>query len=386
MEPRRSFYRAQSPVAKPLHGAPKVHLHLVVCFPRCRRAAPRRSAIRAFFQRGENMTDNTLSSLIGRFFTEHLRAQRNLSAHTIASYRDTFRLLLQFLPAHLGVRIEALALQSLSTGNILAFLDHLERSRKNSPRTRNYRLAAIRSFARYVLHLAEPDSFAHAHRILSIPLKRSPKSMFGYFSREEMELVLATPINPHGRDVAITCFSRCSTTPGRASQRHCKPPLTICADAHYCCTAKDAKTAPCHCGQKRRRIAPLVPRQSNRPVPAHVYQQQRRCPKPPRSEVSPEAHPDKSRRDVPRFAQPQTRIAFLQAHLRHAPAPIRCFNRSHRPVARARTACHHPRLHRGRHKHERANLAVAQRAESGPPPKTQDPARPDHVPRFALIM
>ncbi|RRJ95007.1 hypothetical protein Ga0100231_012445 [Opitutaceae bacterium TAV4] len=121
MEPRRSFYRAQSPVAKPLHGAPKVHLHLVVCFPRCRRAAPRRSAIRAFFQRGENMTDNTLSSLIGRFFTEHLRAQRNLSAHTIASYRDTFRLLLQFLPAHLGVRIEALALQSLSTGNILAF-------------------------------------------------------------------------------------------------------------------------------------------------------------------------------------------------------------------------------------------------------------------------
>ncbi|RRJ98902.1 hypothetical protein Ga0100230_011405 [Opitutaceae bacterium TAV3] len=131
MEPRRSFYRAQSPVAKPLHGAPKVHLHLVVCFPRCRRAAPRRSAIRAFFQRGENMTDNTLSSLIGRFFTEHLRAQRNLSAHTIASYRDTFRLLLlQFLPAHLGVRIEALALQSLSTGNILAFLDHLERSRK----------------------------------------------------------------------------------------------------------------------------------------------------------------------------------------------------------------------------------------------------------------
>ncbi|RRK01654.1 hypothetical protein Ga0100230_007400 [Opitutaceae bacterium TAV3] len=96
MEPRRSFYRAQSPVAKPLHGAPKVHLHLVVCFPRCRRAAPRRSAIRAFFQRGENMTDNTLSSLIGRFFTEHLRAQRNLSAHTIASYRDTFRLLLQF--------------------------------------------------------------------------------------------------------------------------------------------------------------------------------------------------------------------------------------------------------------------------------------------------
>lgn len=153
-------------------------------------AAPPDSSI---FSKGGNMPDSTLSSLIGRFFTEHLRAQRNLSAHTIASYRDTFRLLLQFLPAHLGVRIEALALQSLSTGNILAFLDHLERSRKNSPRTRNYRLAAIRSFARYALHLAEPDSFAHAHRILSIPLKRSTKSMFGYFSREEMELVLAAP-------------------------------------------------------------------------------------------------------------------------------------------------------------------------------------------------
>jgi site-specific recombinase XerD len=147
----------------------------------------------SIFSKGENMPANTLSSLIGRFFTEHLRAQRNLSAHTIASYRDTFRLLLQFLPAHLGVRIEALALQSFSTENILAFLDHLERSRKNSPRTRNNRLAAIRSFARYVLHLADPDSLAHAHRILSIPLKRSTKSMFGYFSREEIEQVLATP-------------------------------------------------------------------------------------------------------------------------------------------------------------------------------------------------
>ncbi|RRJ96819.1 hypothetical protein Ga0100231_023930 [Opitutaceae bacterium TAV4] len=98
-------------------------------------AAQRNSSI--FFQRGENMTDNTLSSLIGRFFHRTFaRATQSQRAHTIASYRDTFRLLLQFLPAHLGVRIEALALQSLSTGNILAFLDHLERSRKNSPRTR----------------------------------------------------------------------------------------------------------------------------------------------------------------------------------------------------------------------------------------------------------
>jgi site-specific recombinase XerD len=139
------------------------------------------------------MPDNTLCALIERFFIEYLRAQRNLSAHTVAAYRDTFRLLLRFLPEHLHARIEALALQSFSPDNILAFLDHLERSRKNSTRTRNCRLAAIRSFARYVFHLADPDSLAHAHRILSIPLKLSTKAMFGYFSREEIEQVLASP-------------------------------------------------------------------------------------------------------------------------------------------------------------------------------------------------
>jgi site-specific recombinase XerD len=139
------------------------------------------------------VADDTLPLLVQRFFTEHLRAQRNLSAHTIAAYRDTFRLLLRFLAQHRRVKIEQLSFLHFSPDNILAFLDHLEGSRKNSPRTRNCRLAAIRAFARYALSFAEPDSFAHAHRILSIPAKLSARPMFGYFTREEIEHILAIP-------------------------------------------------------------------------------------------------------------------------------------------------------------------------------------------------
>lgn len=137
------------------------------------------------------MPGNTLPVLVQRFFTEHLRSQRNLSAHTIAAYRDSFRLLLRFLSEHLRTRMGELPLLSLAPDNVLAFLDHLERSRKNSPRTRNCRLAAIRAFARYALSLADPEGFAHAHRILSIPIKLCARALFGYFTREEIEHLLA---------------------------------------------------------------------------------------------------------------------------------------------------------------------------------------------------
>ena len=90
---------------------------------------------------------HTFPELLPRFFAEHLTTQRNLSPHTIAAYHDCFRLLLRFLSAHLRVTIDRLTLESLTPDTILAFLAHLEDSRKNVPRTRNSRLAAIRAFA-----------------------------------------------------------------------------------------------------------------------------------------------------------------------------------------------------------------------------------------------
>lgn len=137
------------------------------------------------------MSRHAFPELVHRFFGEYLLSQRNLSPNTIAAYRDTFRLLLRFLTVHLKQPIDALTLDALTPETVLAFLSHLEEIRKNSPRTRNYRLAAIGSFTRFVLSQADPGVFVSGHRILAIPVKRSARPMMGFLSREEIEAILA---------------------------------------------------------------------------------------------------------------------------------------------------------------------------------------------------
>lgn len=133
------------------------------------------------------MSPPSFSTLLQRFFTEHLTAQRNLSVHTVSSYRDTFRLLLRFLSGHLRATIDKLTLDDITPDNILVFLDQLERSRQNGPRTRNYRLAAIRAFARYVISLADPGMFPAGERLLAIPSKRAKRPLLGFLSRAEID-------------------------------------------------------------------------------------------------------------------------------------------------------------------------------------------------------
>lgn len=137
------------------------------------------------------MTRNGFPDLLQRFFTEHLAAQRNLSSHTITAYRDTFRLLLTFLSTHRREPVDRLSLEALSPEMILGFLDHLERTRGNSVRTRNVRLAAIRTFARFAVGHTTPDLFPHGHRILAIPLKRALKPLMGFMTRDEVNAILA---------------------------------------------------------------------------------------------------------------------------------------------------------------------------------------------------
>ena len=137
------------------------------------------------------MTGNDFSELLQRFFTEHMVAQRNLSGHTITAYRDTFRLLLTFLSAQRSEPVDRLSLTALTPERILAFLADLEHTRGNSVRTRNVRLAALRSFARFTVGQTTPDLFPHGHRILAIPLKRAPKPLLGFMTRDEIDAILA---------------------------------------------------------------------------------------------------------------------------------------------------------------------------------------------------
>lgn len=109
--------------------------------------------------------------LLESFFMDRLMAQRHASPHTIVSYRDTFRLLLQFAQRTLRKEPSKLAVSDLDAPFLGKFLDHLENGRHNSARSRNVRLAAIHSFFRYV-SLHAPEYSALAQRVLATPTKR----------------------------------------------------------------------------------------------------------------------------------------------------------------------------------------------------------------------
>ena len=130
--------------------------------------------------------------LLQSFFAEHLPSHRNTSRQTVDGYRDTFRLLLKFLRNTTGKEPCRLFLADLDVSVLLAFLDHLERERHNSIRSRNVRLAAIRCFFRFVA-LREPASVHLVTRVLAIPVKRPDRQLVGYLTRPEMDALLAVP-------------------------------------------------------------------------------------------------------------------------------------------------------------------------------------------------
>jgi len=131
-------------------------------------------------------------TLLQDFFRRRMVAERGASAHTIASYRDTFELLLRYLERRTGRTASALALQDLDAPEILAFLDHLETARGCGPRTRNLRLTAIRSFMRYA-SVRDPAALRVAQRVLAITGKRFDRPILGFLSREEVQAVLDAP-------------------------------------------------------------------------------------------------------------------------------------------------------------------------------------------------
>ena len=132
------------------------------------------------------------STLVQDFFLGRLAAQRGASVQTIASYRDAFELLLRFAEQHTHRTPSALTLRDLDAPLVLTFLDHLEEERGNTPRTRNARLAAIRSFMRYA-SIRDPAALPVAQRVLAIPFKRFDRPVLGFLSREEVTALLAAP-------------------------------------------------------------------------------------------------------------------------------------------------------------------------------------------------
>src|SRR5215472_3861410 len=131
-------------------------------------------------------------SLLERYFCDYLLKQRNASAETISSYRDTFRLFLQFGQQRFRKAPSSMTLADLDAPQILAFLNMLETQRNNSVRTRNIRLAALHSFLRYAA-LQNPTALASINRALAIPVKRFDRRPVSYLSLEEMNALLNAP-------------------------------------------------------------------------------------------------------------------------------------------------------------------------------------------------
>lgn len=130
--------------------------------------------------------------LLERFFTQRLITQKQVSPHTIASYRDTFRLFLQFARRRTHKAPSDLAFSDISVDLIETFLTDLEKSRGISARSRNLRLSALRSFFRYALYY-EPMHAGRIQQILAIPAKRHDRTLVGFLTRQEVEALLAVP-------------------------------------------------------------------------------------------------------------------------------------------------------------------------------------------------
>jgi site-specific recombinase XerD len=191
-----------------------------------------------------------LAATLQAFFTDRLARQRQVSPNTLAAYRDTLRLLLVFAADKKGKEPSKLDIDDLDAPLIGAFLDDLEHQRKNSTRTRNARLAAIRSLFRYAA-LRHPDHAALIERVLAIPPKRFNRGLVTFLTEPEISALLATPDRSTWtgrRD--HTLFSLAAQTGLRASELiglRCAD-VHLAAGAHVSCQGKGRK----------QRITPLT--------------------------------------------------------------------------------------------------------------------------------
>jgi site-specific recombinase XerD len=194
---------------------------------------------------------SALAPTLQAFFTDRLIRQRDASPNTIAAYRDTLRLLLGFAAERLGRQPSQLDIGELDAAVIAAFLDHLEKDRANSVRTRNARLAAIHSLFRYAQH-RHPEHAQDIQRVLAIPPKRSDRALVTFLERREIDALLDAPDRSTWtgrRDHALLVLA--IQTGLRASE------LTglNCGDVHLTTGAH----VNCRGKGRKERITPLIP-------------------------------------------------------------------------------------------------------------------------------
>ena len=209
-----------------------------------------------------------LAPTLQAFFTERLITQRHASPHTVAAYKDTFRLLLGFAESQTRKTPSRLEIEDLHAGFIGAFLDHLETDRANSVSTRNARLAAIHSLFRYAA-LRHPEHAALIERVLAIPPKRFERHTVAFLTDTEVDALLAAPdratwLDRRDHALLLTAIQTGLRVSELANLRH--EDLTLGTGAHIRCVGKGRKETghPAHL-HHRRGAASLADRDASDP-------------------------------------------------------------------------------------------------------------------------
>src|SRR5208282_4532437 len=187
--------RPRAPAACPVHisWAHSSQLHLLVFAPEpVAHDGGDGAASASLGDSGMTSSIPTFPTLLQRFFTQRLMQQKRVSANTISSYRDTFRLLLRFARKRLRTPPNRLAFEKLDAPLVAAFLNELETTRGVTVRTRNLRLTAIRSFFRFAAY-EMPTRSAQIQRVLALPAKRFDRKLIDFLTRPEVDALLDAP-------------------------------------------------------------------------------------------------------------------------------------------------------------------------------------------------
>jgi site-specific recombinase XerD len=193
---------------------------------------------------------NALAASLQTYFTIFARTQRDLSVNTIASYRDTWRMLLKHLAVTLGVPVDAVDFDAVTAANVTGFLDYLEHERGNNAKTRNTRLTAIRS----VLGRALPEHPEHAATItqaLAVPPRRTTRPVIEFLSPAETDALLNAPDQGSWTGRRDRALLTMTVQTGLRISEICTltyDDLHLGAGAHIACTGKG----------RRQRITPLT--------------------------------------------------------------------------------------------------------------------------------
>ncbi len=295
---------------------------------------------------------SALAPTLQAFFTDRLIGQRGASPNTIAGYRDTWRLLLAFAAQRTGKNPCQLDIADLDAPLIGAFLDHLEHVRGNSPRTRNNRLAAIRSLFAWAA-LRHPEHAASIQRVLAITPKRYQRNLVSYLTGAETDALAAACDKrtwTGRRDHALIVLAAQAGLRISELAALTINDIVLSAGAHVHTVGKGRKerrtpllpatVAVLRAWITERRGAagdPLFPASTGRPLSRDAIERPRR----------------ESGAGLPVAAVQARDSAHAQALLRHEPPPGRQRHRRHRPLARTRAGHHNVRLPARRHEPER---------------------------------